>query len=101
MLTAMTAVRPKHRWFHVTPDKCLVAMFIVEAFLLLSEQFHWFAFNEHRGWTVLVAVGSVGVTLVLMLAWFVAALIFQRPFQFDIRSLALSSPWQSRSAGWP
>ena len=27
----------------------------VEGFLLLSAWFRWFAFNQHKGWTVLIA----------------------------------------------
>jgi len=36
--------------------------------------FQSFPFNAHKGWTVLIAVASVGV--VLMLVWFAVALVF-------------------------
>ena len=57
-------------------------------FLFLSERFQWFAFNAHKGWTVLITLASVGVFLLLMLFWFAIALAFRLRFiQFDIRLL--------------
>ena len=53
--------------------------------LWLSERFHWFPFNAHKGWTVLIAVASLGVFLLLMLLWFLAALVLRLRFQFSIR----------------
>ncbi len=41
----------------------------------LSERFQWFAFNHHKGWTVLFTVATVGVVLLAMLSWLVVALI--------------------------
>ena len=40
-----------------------------------------------KGWTVLVAVASVGTTLVSMLVWFAIALFFHLRFQFGLRLL--------------
>jgi hypothetical protein len=79
--------KQKPRWFHLTPGRLLVVLLVVEAVLLLSERFHWFPFNEHKGWTVLIALAAVGVFLLLMLIWFVFALLFRRRFQFSLRSL--------------
>ena len=60
---------------------CLLAAFLtLDAFLWSSEHFRWFAFNEHKGWTVLIAVASVGVFLLLMFLWFLAALLFRLRF---------------------
>ena len=42
---------------------------------------------EHKGWTVLIAMASVGMFLLLMLLWFVLALIVKWRFQFSILSL--------------
>lgn len=75
------------RWYHLTPDRLILALLSVEGLLWLSEQFQWFPFNEHKGWTVLIAIASIGVFLLLMLGWFFAALIFRLRFQFSIRSL--------------
>jgi len=43
---------------------------MVEGFLLLSERFRWFAFNEQQGWPVLIAIGVVCVAVLVMLFWF-------------------------------
>ena len=83
----MTNPQPNPRWFLPTPGRLLWLLLAVEGFLWLSERFHWFAFNEHKGWTVLIAVASVGVFLLLMLLWFLAALVFRWRFQFSILSL--------------
>jgi hypothetical protein len=77
----------RFRWFHLTPGKLLVILLVVEAILLLSERFRWFPFNEHKGWTVLIAVAAASVFLLFMLIWFIFALLFRRRFQFSIRSL--------------
>ena len=52
----------KPRWFFPTPGRLLAVLLAVEALLWLSERFRWFAFNQHKGSTVLIAVASVGVS---------------------------------------
>ncbi|MCC6124962.1 MAG: hypothetical protein IT426_08370 [Pirellulales bacterium] len=83
----MNTPDPNLRWFYPTPGRLLVILLAVEGALLLSERFQWFAFNEKKGWTVLIAVAAVGVFLLLMLLWFISSLIFRWHFQFSIRSL--------------
>ena len=83
----MSESQPQRRWFCPTPAWLVYASLLLTAILFLSERWRWFAFNEHKGWTVLLAVAGVGVALLLMLAWFLAALIFRRRFQFGIRTL--------------
>jgi hypothetical protein len=78
---------PARRWFHLTPDRLIVSLLAVEGFLLLSERYRWFAFNEKKGWTVLIALASVGVFTLLMSLWFAAGLLFRWRFQFSMRSL--------------
>jgi len=78
---------PRLRWYRLTPSWLILGLLVVECLLWLSERFQWFAFTQHKGWTVLFAVASVGIAIVLMLLWFVIALIFRRRFQFGIRSL--------------
>ena len=78
---------PTRRWFHFTPGHVPLALLAVEGLLLLSERCGWFGFNQHKGWTVLIAVASVGAAMLLMLLWFIIALIFRWRFQFTIRSL--------------
>ena len=81
--------KPRLRWFHLTPDRFVVGLFALEGFLLLSERYQWFAFNEHKGWTVLIALAVVGLTLLLMPLWLAAALLFHWRFQYSLRSLLL------------
>ena len=78
--------KARRRWFRITPDRCVVAILALEGFLLLSAWLRWFPFNQHKGWTVLVAWRRSG-TFVLMFLWFLAALLFRWRFQFSILSL--------------
>ncbi len=82
------AVGRKLRWYRLTPDHLVIGLLAVEGFLLLSEWFGWFAFNR-QSWTVLIALAVVGATLLLMLLWFAAALLFRWRFQYGLRSLML------------
>ena len=68
----------------------MVGLLTVEGFLLLSQWGDWFSFNQHKGWTVVMAVAAVGLTLLVLLLWLVGALLshFYR-FQFGYRSLLL------------
>jgi hypothetical protein len=75
------------RWYRLTPDRLILGLLILEGFLLLSERFCWFAFNERKGMTLLIAVGVLGVVLLILLLWFIAALVLRRRFQYGIRSL--------------
>ena len=53
--------------------------------LWLSERFGWLGW--HKGYAVLTGVAAVGVAMLGMFAWFGAALVFRRRFQFSLRSL--------------
>jgi hypothetical protein len=81
--------KPKLRWFHLTPDRLVVALLVAEGFLLLSERFSWFGFGQPEGRAALIALAAVGLTLLLMLLWFTAALLFRWRFQYSLRSLLL------------
>ncbi len=83
------APQPKLRWYRLTPDRLVIGLLAVEGLLLLSEWGGWFPFNQHKGWTVLMAVAAVGLTFLWMLLWFAAALIFRCRFQYSLRSLFL------------
>ncbi len=83
------AAQPKLRWYRLTPDRLILGLLAVEAFLLLSQRGGWFAFNQHKGWTVLMAVATVGVALPLLAMWFAVSLIFRWRFQYSLRSLFL------------
>ncbi len=58
--------KARRRWFLPTPGRLLLVLLAAEGVLWLSERFRWFAFNQHKGYTVLIAVASVGGFLLLM-----------------------------------
>jgi hypothetical protein len=89
----------KPRWYRLTPDRLVVGLLAVEGFLLLSEWFDWFAVNGQT-WTVLIALAAVGVTLSLMLLWFIVALVFRRRFQYRLRSLMLLAVAVAVACSW-
>lgn len=61
-------------WFHLTPSRFVLALLAVDVLLWLSDRFGWLGW--HMGYAVLTCVASVGVGMVLMLAWFGLALVF-------------------------
>ena len=83
----MDKPKPKRRWFQLTPDRFMIGLLAVEGFLLLSEWFCWFPFNEKKGWTVLIALTAMSVGCLLPLLWFAVSLLLGRRFQFGLRSL--------------
>jgi len=85
----MNAIASRPRSYRPAPDWLVYLSLAVTGLLYLSDRWQWFGFNEHKGWTVLIAVAAVGVGLLLMLVWFVAALSFRRRFQFGIRTLLM------------
>ena len=87
IMTSMTDPAAQLRWYRLTPDRFVVGLLVVECLLWLSERFQWSSFNAHKGWTVLLAVAVVGLAFLVVLFWFVAALLFRWRFQFSIRSL--------------
>ncbi len=94
------AGQAKPRWYHLTPGRVVFGLLLVEGFLWLSERCHWFAFNEHRGWTMLIAAAAVGAALLAMLLWFAAAFVFRRRFQFSILSLLILMVVVAMACGW-
>lgn len=76
-----------HRRPLITPERLVVLMILLEVLLILSERFHWFAFNDHKGWTVLIALASVVMMLGLMVLAFIASLLVRRPLRFSLRAL--------------
>ncbi len=78
---------PRPRWYRLTPDRAVLGLLAVEGLLLLSQWFEWFAFNRHKGWTLSICLATVAAAFLLMLLWFLAALVFRLRFQFSILSL--------------
>ena len=96
----MPESKPKRRWYHLSPDRLIIGLLAVEGFLLLSEWFQWFAFNEKKGWTVLIAVAAVCLVVVVMLLWLAASLLFRLRFQLSLRSLVVLVVAVGIPLGW-
>lgn len=93
--------KEKFRWFHPTPGRLLALLLVVETSLFIFRS--WLP----KGWAVLIAVATVGLFLLFMLLWFIAALVFHRRFQFSIWSLlvltvavAIPSSWLTAEMKW-
>jgi hypothetical protein len=100
-MTDMTAPTSTfRRSFRPAPTWLNYGLLVVEGLLWLSQRYRWFWFNEKKGWTVLIAVASVGVTLLVMLAWFVVSLVFRWRFQFSIRSLLVLTVAVALPCSW-
>lgn len=81
METTSITTDSRPRWFYPTPARLLMVLLVVEGIVLLSKP--WFP----QGCAVLTAIASVGITMLAMLIWWLAALCFHRRFQFSLRSL--------------
>ena len=100
MLYGMADAPERLRWYRLTPERFVVALLPLEGLLLLSEHFRWFAFNEHKGRTVLICLATVAAAFVLMFLWFLAALMFRLRFQFSIRSLFVLTVVVAAACSW-
>jgi len=89
---------PKPRWFHVTPDRVILGLLIVEGLLWLSNRLGWPAWQ--KGYAVLTAVAAVGVAFLAMGLWLAAALVFHLRFQFSIRSLLVLAVVVALPCSW-
>ena len=96
----MNASERKRRWFHPTPGWLVFASLATSVFLLLSHRYQWFAFSQYRWAIILFLVTNVGVTLVVLLLWFITAMLIRRRFQFTIRSLLLLAVAIALPCGW-
>lgn len=101
----MSDTKTATKRFAITLDRVLVGLLLVEGLLFLSDQYDWFAFNQRKGWTVLIAVVVVGGVLLLMslwaaISWMVSRWIKIRPFQFGLRSGLLLVAVVGSACGW-
>ena len=92
----MADASEKPRWYRLTPGRLLPVILAVEGVLWLSERFCWMS----KGWPVVIAIGAVGVFVVLMFLWFLAALVFRWRFQFSIRSLLVLTLVVAVACSW-
>src|SRR5262245_50295313 len=90
----MTDLPDTQKWYAITLERVLMALLLLEALLFLSDQYDWFAFNQRKGWTVLIAVAVVGSVLLLtalwaIVSWVASRWIKRKPFQFGLRPAML------------
>ena len=78
-------------WLRVTPLHVALALLALEAILAIYEcfRFRTCAFNEQKGWTVLIALAVVAATFALLGLWLIFALVFRLRFQYSLRTLLL------------
>jgi hypothetical protein len=62
---------------------------MADGVLLLSAHFRWPTYLDHPGWAVLINLAVAGMTLLLLLFWWLASLLFRWRFQFSLRSVAV------------
>jgi hypothetical protein len=96
----MPPSKPNRRWYRITPGRLFIGLLMMQVFLFLSEQCQWFAFNQKKGWTVLIAVGLTLLAILVLLLWFAMSFLFRRRLQLDFRSLLILSVVLSVSLGW-
>jgi hypothetical protein len=68
--------------------------------LFASERWRWFSFNQHTGYTVLLAVAIVGGVLLLLVAWMLFALVLRRRAQLKLRTLLVFVILCALVCGW-
>ena len=88
--------KPGIRWFHLSPDRFVLLLLVVEACLLPAEWFDWLP----KGYALLTALASILAVTLLMFLWFAIALLFRRRFQFGIRTLLVFTLVCSIACSW-
>ncbi len=96
----MTTPNARQRWYRPTPDALVFGLLGGESMLWLSQRFHWFPFNDHKGWTVLIAVAAVTLATLILTAWFALAVVVRCRFQFNLGSLLLFMAVVAVPCGW-
>jgi hypothetical protein len=91
---------PKLRWYRVTPDRIISGLAVVEGLLALLERLHSSLFDSHTGWPVLIAIATIGAGLIMLLLWFLLALVLRVPFQFSLPSLLVLMVAVAVGCGW-
>ncbi len=94
----MTTPIRKLRWFRLTPDRLILGLLAVEGLLWSSNRLCWPTWQ--KGYAVLATAATVGVVLLAIFLWFVAALVFRLRFQFSMRSLLILFVVVALPSGW-
>ena len=90
----------KRRRFRLTSAWLVFAVFVAEAFLILSELLGWSPFRWPKGWPALICLATVAVLVLLFALSFAVSLIFRWRFQFSLRSLLALMLVVAIACGW-
>jgi hypothetical protein len=90
----------KSPWYTPTANKFLALVLLMQGVLFLSSHYRWFAFNQHKGYTVLITVAATVVLLTLLLGWVLMSWFFKRKQQFSLATLMLMVPVMAIPCGW-
>jgi hypothetical protein len=71
------------RWYFVTPGRLIALLLAAEGGLFVANWFRW----SPKGYAVLLTIAAVGAYLLVLLLWWIAAMVFHRRFQFSLRTL--------------
>ena len=75
-------------------------LLVVTSFLFLSQRYCWFAFNRHKGWTVLIALAGVALILLATGVRLALSAFFRSRFQFSVRFLLALTAAVTLPLGW-
>jgi hypothetical protein len=79
----------KPRWYAPTPARFLLAVLVMQGVLFLSAHYRWFWFNERKGYTVLIAVASTAVALLLLAVLVAMSRFVKSRTQYSLATLLL------------
>jgi hypothetical protein len=82
------------------PADLLLLFVAAQVFLWLSECCGWFEFNEHKGYTVLVAVAVIAPLFPLVLLWLLVCWLFRWRLRFGVRGIVLLTVTLALPFGW-
>lgn len=89
------------RWSALfSPTTFLLVLLSAEVFLALSERFKWFAFNEQKGFAVLIAAGIAASALLISLVWSIVAWLTAFRFQYGLAAMIGMVLMVATLAGW-
>lgn len=97
---ANVATLRKPRWYVPTPAKFLFAVLVMQGVLLLSAHYHWFWFNERKGWTVLITVAATAILLLVMAGAVLLSRFTKKKAQFSLATLLLMVPAVAIPYAW-